>query len=220
LPKKELKLKDTIILFDRDSGVSIFQNFRGYNNLIDDAEWLLERTPQRSRGFLIRTVSTNGQDGIWIGEYDYNSSQIIRQDIIFDGNSFLLSKMISDYAAHKITEKRIMKKLAIDALKKKIKSKIVQDFKYYVCPIDRFYHSCIHIEKINETLKRKFEKGKKIPYSLVAEEIAKTKPCEEVIVCPLMVPNSFESVLNLNKALKSRKLGEIKIISPEIVEII
>jgi len=219
LPKEDLKLKDTIILFDRDLGLSIFQNFRGYNNLIDDAEWLLERTPQKSKGFIIRPVSKSEREGIWIGEYSRIDSQIKRQDLIFDSDAYLLNKIISDYAHHKITEKKLIEKIAIDTLKKKLKSRIVQDFKYYTCPTDRFYHSCVHVKKIYEELMRKYGKSRKIPYSLVAEEIMKTKPCEDVIVCPLMVPNLFERVLNLNKALKSRGLGEIKFLSPEIVEI-
>ncbi|MEM2111563.1 MAG: hypothetical protein QXX08_06765 [Candidatus Bathyarchaeia archaeon] len=217
---RNLKLNDTIILFDRDLGISIFQNFRGYDNLIDDAEWLLERTPQKSRGFLIRPVNNDGRDGIWIGEYSYNSNKITRQDILFDRNASLLNKQISDYSAHKIAEKKMIKKLAIDVLKKKLKSEIVQNFKYYICPVDRFYYSCAHINKIYEALMRKYGRGKKILYSTVAEEIANTKPCEDVIVCPLLTPNTFERILNLKKAFKARKLGETLFISSDTMKII
>jgi hypothetical protein len=202
-------------------GISIFQSFRSYNNLIDDAEWLLERTPQRSRGFLIRPVSRCEQDGLWIGEYGHGRSQIDRQDLIFSKNALSLSNIILDYSDRKIAGKAFMKKISVQVLKQKLKSRIIQDFKYYICPTDRFYKSCIHIEKVYEQLTKKYGKGLRIPYSQVAEEIEKTKPCEEVIVCPLMIPNLFERVLNLNKALKSRKLGETKLVDrSDTVEII
>jgi hypothetical protein len=220
LPEKNLTLKDTMILFDRDLGLSVFQNFRGYNNLTDDAEWLLERTSQKSRGFLIRPMSKDKEEGVWIGEYDYGGSQINRQELIFSKTASVLSRLISDYADHKITEKKFMKKIAINSLKKKLKSRIVHDFRYYVCPPDFFYRSCTHIDKVYEELTRKYGKGSKIPYMLVVEEIAKTKPCEDVIVCPLIVPNSFEGILNLDKALKSRKLGEVKLITSDMVKIV
>jgi hypothetical protein len=45
-------------------------------------------------------------------------------------------------------------------------------------------------------------------------------PCGDVIVCPLLVPNSFERVLNLNKDLKSRELGELRIKTSDIIEIV
>lgn len=217
--EKGLELKDTIIVFDRDSGPSVFQNFRGYDDLADDAEWLLERFPRKSKGFLIRPISKEGQDGVWLGEYDYNGNQINRQEMLFDSCAAVLSRLISDYAAHRIAEKDVMKRVAISRLKKTMKSRIIQDFKYYICPVDRAHYSCPHVPRVYEALVRKYGKNTKIPYSLVAKELEATKPCGEVIVCPLMVPNSFERVLNLNKALKSRQLGEIRLISSDMVEI-
>jgi hypothetical protein len=220
LLNKELNLKDTVILFDRDEGISIFPNFRSYDNVIDDAEWLLERTPQKSRGFIIRPVSRKTKEGIWIGEYNHRDNQINRQDFSFDEEASNLNKTISDYSSRRrIPEKKFRKEIDIDQLRKKLKSKIIQDFKYYTCPTDRFYQSCTHIEKVHAELTRKHGKGKKIPYDLVAQEITKTKPCQDVIVCPLMVPNLFERVLNLNKALKIRRLGEIKFITSTTVEL-
>ena len=95
MPEQNPKLKDTVILFDRDQGISIFQNIRGYNNLTDDAEWLLERTPQKSRGFILRPISKDGQEGIWVGEYTHAGNQITRQDLIYNRNGSAMSKMIS-----------------------------------------------------------------------------------------------------------------------------
>jgi hypothetical protein len=207
-----------MILFDRDADISIFQNFRGYNDLIDDGEWLLERTSQKSKGFIIRLISNGKQDGVWIGEYDCGSNQIIRQDILFDRNTSFLNKLVSNYLSNKITEKEIKRKIAVNELKKKIKSEIIQDFKYYFCPIDRSYYSCNHIKRIFDELIRKYGKNKKISYSEVAKEIEFTKP-SEVIVCPLIVPNVFERMLNLKKAIKSHKLGEIKLIRSDMVEL-
>ncbi len=218
--EKGLELKDTIIIFDRDLGPSIFQNFRGYDDLADDAEWLLERFPQKSKGFVIRPLSRDGQHGLWLGEYDYNGNQISRQETLWDSNASLLSRRISDYASRRVAEKEIAKSVAIDRLKKTMKSKIILGFKYYLCPIDRSYYTCPHIQQIYDELTRKYGKNVKVPYALVAKEIETTKPCDEVIVCPLVVPNSFERILNLNKALKSRKLGEIRIISSDTVEIV
>ena len=219
MSNESLELKDTVILFDRDLGVSIFQNFRGYNNLMDDAEWLLERTPQKSRGFIIRPVGRAKQAGVWIGEYSNRANRVVRQEILFDRGSSSLSKAVSNYATHKITERTLLDRVAIDALKKKLKSGIIRDFKYYLCPIQRFYASCVHIERVYEALK-KYRDAEKIPYSVVAEEIEKTKPCDDVVMCPLMVPNSLERVLNLAKALRSRGMGEIGFLGSDLVKII
>ncbi|RJS74520.1 hypothetical protein CW712_06415 [Candidatus Bathyarchaeota archaeon] len=219
MTNRKLKLKNVIILFDRDWGVSVFQNFRGYDDLVDDAEWLLERTPQKSKGFLIRPVSEGGREGIWIGEYNQKGNQIRRQDVLFDGNVASLNRLIGEYVDHKVSEKRFMEKIVIEDLRKKLDSRIVRDFKYYTCPSDRFYRSCIHIERIYRELTNKYGKSKKIPYSKIAEAVEKIDPCEDVIVCPLMEPNVFVRLLNLNKAFKSRKLGEIKFTDSGFVEI-
>jgi hypothetical protein len=220
LPNKNLGLEDTMILFDRDIGVSIFQNFKGYNNLADDAEWLLERTPQKSRGFIIRPVRKDQQDGIWIGEYDYRGNQISRQELLLDSEASAFCLMIKNYSINRISERKLMEKLSIEGLRKTLKSAIVKDFRYYVCPFNRFYHSCIQVDRVYDELIGKYGKGKKIPYSEVAREIENAKPCEDVIVCPLMVPNLFERVLNLNNALKTRKLGEIIFTTSDNVEIV
>jgi hypothetical protein len=220
LPDKNLELKDTMVLFDRDLGVSIFQNFKGYNDLADDAEWLLERTSQKSRGFIIRPVRKNNHDGLWIGEYDYRGNQINRQEFLFDSKASTLCLMIKNYVLHKVSEKRLLEKLSIESLRKTLKSTIVQDFRFYVCPANRFYRSCVQVDKIYAELIKKYGKGKKVHYFEVAKEIEKAKPCEDVVVCPLMVPNLFERILNLNNALRIRKLGEIRFTSSDNVEIL
>jgi hypothetical protein len=220
LRDENLELKDTMILFDRDLGASFFQNYKGYNNLADDAEWLLERTPQKSRGFIIRPVRKGKREGLWIGEYDYRGNQINRQEFLFDSDASAFCLMIKNYVAHRISEKRLFEKLSIEGLRKTLKSTIVKDFRHYTCPADRFYHSCIQVDRVYNELIKKYGKGKKVPYSEVGREIESTKPCEAVIVCPLMTPNLFERVLNLNNALKSRKLGEIRFTTSDMVEII
>ena len=103
--KKDINLKDVLILFDRDWGISIFHNFRGYNNLIDDVEWLLERTTQKSRGFFIRPIKDNKNIGVWIGGYDYKGNNINKQDFLFGEKASAFSKIISDYIEHKISKK-------------------------------------------------------------------------------------------------------------------
>jgi len=219
LPNKELILKGTVILYDRDQGISVYPNIRSYDNAVDDAEWLLERTPQKSRGFIIRPVTKNQKQGIWIGEYNHDGNQIERQNLVTDEQAQKLGKTITDYSDRKISEKKLIERIQIDQLRKKLKSSIIQDFKYYTCPTDRFYQTCSHIPKAYTELTRKYGKGTRIPYTLIAQEIARTKPCQEVTVCPLMTPNLFERVLNLNKALKTRKLGEMKSITSDTVEI-
>jgi hypothetical protein len=56
------------------------------------------------------TGSNGKHAGIWIGEYGYAGSTIVRQNIVFDRNASLLSKQITDYAARKLSEKNILKK--------------------------------------------------------------------------------------------------------------
>ncbi|MEM2985317.1 MAG: hypothetical protein QXL24_08845, partial [Candidatus Jordarchaeaceae archaeon] len=114
LTNKNLELSDTIILFDRDLGVSIFQNYKGYNNLVDDAEWLLERTSQKSRGFIIRPVRKCQKCGIWIGEYDYRGNQINRQELLFDSNTEIYCTMIENFARKRVSEKKIMEKFSLE----------------------------------------------------------------------------------------------------------
>lgn len=218
MSKRDPKLKDIMILFDRNLGISIFSNFRAYDNLIDDAEWLLERT-QNSRGFIIRPVSDGDRNGIWIGEYDHNNNEITREDLIFNASASRLSRAILDYSEHKITEKAVMKKLAVDVLKGKIKSKIIQDFKYYTCPAERFYYTCSNIRKVYENLKKKYGGEEKVPYSLVADDVLNIIQCKDVIICPLKVHNAFERIYNFNKALKNLGIGEIIFISPGMVRI-
>ncbi|MBS7657146.1 hypothetical protein KEJ33_04395 [Candidatus Bathyarchaeota archaeon] len=219
LTNKNLELSDTIILFDRDLGVSIFQNYKGYNNLVDDAEWLLERTSQKSRGFIIRPVRKCQKCGIWIGEYDYRGNQINRQELLFDSNTEIYCTMIENFARKRVSEKKIMEKFSLENLRKTIESSIIRDFKYYICPPNRFYHSCMQVEKIYNLLIQKYGKGKRISYSEIAKEIENAKPCEDVIVCPLRVSNLFERILNLNDAFKIRKLGELRFTSSDNIEI-
>lgn len=219
---ENLKLGSAIVLFDRNFGEYFFQDFRGYGNPLDDAEWLLERTTQRSWGFMIRPIAYGERCGLWIGEYAPNSNQIIREETIFSGNSSSISKLLFDYGDHKISEKKLSRKLTLKVCKEKLQeSRIIQDFKHYICPSERFYNSCPHVEGIYKTIMEKYGLGAEIHYSMMAEIIANIKPCEDVIICPLLSsPNTFERVINLNKALRSRKLGEIKIIDRSMVKII
>ena len=221
LLRDHLKLGGAIILFDRDYGVFFFQNFRGYSNLLDDAEWLLERTPQKSWGFIIRPIISGEQYGLWIGEYGPHKNQVIREEMIFDKKASTLSKMLFDYEAHKIDEKKIRRKLTLDSCKKLFcKSKIIRNFKYYTCPAEYFYKHCPYIEKIYKSLIEKYGRGSKVHYSLVIDEISSIKQCDNVLICPLMTANTFEAIMNLNKALRYRKTGEIKIVDQNMVEIL
>lgn len=219
MTQEELRLMDTVILYDRDFDISIFQNFRGYDSLLDDAEWLLERTSRKSRGFIMRIITKNGKRGLWIGEYNQGEKQICRQDFIFEDSAEAISKTIMDYVNKKISEKDLLEKIKIENLRKHLNSRIVQDFKHYHCPSYRFLYDCPYVNKIYLKLTKKYGKGKKIPYSLIAEEIEQIETCKDVIICPLSVPNLFERVLNLNKAFKTRKLGEIRFTAPDFVEI-
>jgi len=216
----DLQLTDTVILYDRDFGVSIFQNFRGYDNLRDDAEWLLERTSRKSRGFLMRIVIKNGKRGIWIGEYTQGEKQIGRQEFIFEGSAETISRMISDHVNRKISEENLLEKIRIENLRKYLNSRILRDFKHYYCPSHRFLYECPYVDKIYSKLTEKYGKDKRIPYSLVAEEIEQIETCDDVIVCPLSVSNLLERLLNLNRAFKTRRLGEIKFITPDFIKLL
>jgi len=217
--QEELQLTDTVILYDRDFGISIFQNFRGYDSLLDDAEWLLERTSRKSRGFLMRIVIKEGKKGIWIGEYDQGKKQIGRQDFIFGDSAEAVGKIILDYVNRKISEESLIEKIKIEKLRRHLNSRIIRDFKHYYCPSYRFLYECPYIEKMYSKLIKKYGRNEKIPYSLLAEETEKIERCRDVIVCPLSAPNLFERILNLNKAFKTRKLGEIRFVAPDFIEI-
>jgi len=218
--QEELQLTDTVILYDRDFGVSIFQNFRGYDSLLDDAEWLLERTSRKSRGFLMRVVIKNGKRGIWLGEYTHGERQISRQDFIFEDSAETVSKMIMDYVNGKVSEENLLRNIRIENLRKHLNSRILRDFKHYHCPSYRFLYECPYVDKVYSRLTERYGRGKRIPYSLLAEEIERIETCKDVIICPLSVSNLFERILNLNKAFKTRKLGEIRFIAPDFIEIV
>jgi len=219
LTREELQLTDTVILYDRDYGTSIFRNFKGYNSLLDDAEWLLERTSRKSRGFIMRIIIKNGKRGIWIGEYGEGERQIGRQDFIFEDSAEAVSKTIIKYMNGKISEENLLKRIRIENLREHLNSRIIQDFKHYYCPPYRFPYECPYVDEIYGRLTEKYGKGVKIPYSLVAEEIEHIETCKDVIICPLSPPNLFERILTLNKAFKTRKLGEIRFAAPEFIEI-
>ena len=215
---EDLQLTDIMIMYDRDFGISIFQNFRGYDSLLDDAEWLLERTHCRSRGFLIRVVMKGSKTGLWIGEYLYGKKGIVRQELIFQGYVGNISKAILDYASGRISENNLLRRIRIENLRE-LKSKIIRDFKYYYCPSNRFLYECSYVNEIYSRLVEKYGRENQIPYSLLAREIEKIEPCRDVIICPLVASNIFERILNLNRALKTRKIGEIKFVTPDFVEI-
>lgn len=217
MTKEDLRLEDVLILFDRNSGISIFQNLRGYNDSVDDAEWILERNP-KTKGFILRPVTRGDEDGLWIGEYTYNSNAVIGHEVLCDEAARQVGKSIRNYARRGIAERRIMEKLNINLLKEKLRSQIVQRFRYYECPIDQFYYTCGEVEKTYEVLSEKY-RDEKVPYSRVADEILATAECSEAVICPLRTPNAFERIYNLNRALKSRGIGEIRFISPGIVQV-
>lgn len=210
-----------MVLFDRDYGIFFFQDFRGYSSLIDDAEWLLERTPQRSWGFMIRPVASGERFGLWIGKYGPHLNQIIREELLFDENSSALGRMLFDYMNHKISEEKIRRKITLDFCKKNLRSsEIIQGFKYYTCHMERFYKSCPHVERIYRSLEEKYGRGSIVHYSLVADVIFSVKQCEDVLICPLLASsNAFEAIINLNRVLRYRKIGEIKIADRNMVEI-
>ena len=102
-------IQNILILIDRDTGVNIFRNFRGYGNLKDDAEWILERTPERSLGFLIRPMRKNDEKGIWIAEY--NNKGLNREEYLFDYHSASLSNIILNHNTKKLNTKKFINNL-------------------------------------------------------------------------------------------------------------
>lgn len=218
---ENLKLGSIIVLFDRDLGTLFFRDFRGYGNLLDDAEWLLERTPQKSWGFMIRPIMDSERYILWIGEYSPHTNQIVREEIISDRRASAISKTLFRYANRKISERSVSKRITIEKCKEMLlESKIIQDFKYYICPRERFYKGCPHIDEIYRVIRERYNSGIRIRYSALAEIISEIKPCDDVIICPLLSSNSFERIITLNEALEGRGLGKIKIINQDMVEII
>ena len=215
----DLRLMDTVILYDRDFGVSIFRNFRGYDSLLDDAEWLLERTTNKSQGFLMRVVVKDGVRGLWIGEYLQGRNQICRQELIFGDSAEEIANLFIDYAEGRVSEGDFLDEVKIDNLRRRLKSRIIRDFRYYGCPSDRFLYECPHVDEIYIRLVRKYCRGVKVPYSLIVKEIRLEERCDDAILCPLAASNALERILNFNRALKTRGIGEIKFVSPDFVEI-
>jgi len=215
--KGRITLKDTIILFDRDFGVSIFTHFRGYDNPVDDAEWLLERN-MISKGFILRPVTRNAKDGLWIGEYRNSNSEVVKSEEIYDEKAAKLHRDITLYASKKMSERDLLEELSIRSLKK-IQSSIIQKFKYYTCPSSYFYFKCKEIERVFKALSETYGDQERVYYSEIANDLLRMVKCEDVIICPLRVPNAFERIHNFNRAIRSRGLGELLIISPSFIRV-
>lgn len=217
LINKDLRFKDILILFDINSGFSVFQNFRGYNDPIDDAEWILERNP-KTKGFILRPVSCGDREGLWIGEYGYNSNTIVRHEVLCDRAALQVGKSIMNYAHRKITERQVLDKLSVNSLKEKLRSEIIQRFRYYECPLEHFYYTCREVKRVYDILRNIYD-DKMVSYSKVADDTSAVTKCSEAVICPLRVPNAFERIYNLDRAVKIRGLGEIKMISPGVVQL-
>ena len=213
-----LKLRDILILFDRDFGLSIFENFRGYDSPIDDAEWILERNP-KTKGFILRPVTNVSEKGLWVGEYTPHGSSITRYEVLNGKGALQSSRLISNYIDRKITEREIAEKLNLKWLKKKLESDIIRDFRYYECPSNHFYNMCDEVERVYESLRMRYG-SRRVPYGEIADEISATVRCSDAIICPLKASNAFERIHSLNRALKSRRIGEIRIVSPGIVQLV
>ena len=213
-----VSLRDTLVLFDRDFGVSIFPNFRGYNNPVDDAEWLLERS-MISRGFILRPIVREGRHGLWIGEYTRSNSEVTRSEEVYDDDASKIHQLMVKYMSKEASERRLLEKLSITSLKR-MESQIIRGFKYYVCPPGHFYHKCREVERVYGLLREKYGSGGKVFYSLVADDILRIIQCEDAVVCPLKAPNALDRLHNLGKAVRSRGLGELRFIERSFVEII
>ncbi|MEM3716577.1 MAG: hypothetical protein QW145_05405 [Candidatus Bathyarchaeia archaeon] len=218
---ESLSLGSVIVIFDRDYGTFFFRDLRAYGSLTDDAEWLLERTPQRSWGIMIRPVACGEKYGLWVGEYGPHSNQVIREEITFDGGASSISRALFGYAEHRVEEKEVRRIVTIDTCKRKIRgSRIIQDFKHYTCPAKRFYEDCPHVKETYEAIRSKYGLGVKVHYSLILNVISNVKQCDDVLICPFLSrPNPFERIIVLNEALRSRKLGEIRIVDGNLVQI-
>lgn len=219
---KNMKLGETILVFDRDHGRIIFRGVRGYGNLLDDAEWLLERTPQRTWGFMIRSIINNGQYGLWIGEYTPSSDKVTREETIFSRGSSTLSKLLLKYDNGIISEKEINRRINdVETLRKLLpESNIIRDFQYFVCPKERLYSRCPHVGEIYEALKERYYSAGRLHYFQAAEIMSKINKCRDVIICPLTAsPNALESLLLLDKVLRNRKIGCIRIVDRNNIEL-
>ncbi|MEM2320834.1 MAG: hypothetical protein QXS79_03000 [Candidatus Bathyarchaeia archaeon] len=188
--------------------------------MLDDAEWLLERTPQKSWGFMIRPIIHEKQYGLWIGEYMPNN-KITREEILFGGGSSTISELLLEYEESRVGEREIDRKIDIETLRRTLpESNIIQDFKYFVCPEERFYNRCPRLEEIYKAIKERCGSAKRLHYSQVAVIISGIDKCYDVIICPLLAsPNALERILIFDKILRSRKIGRMKIADRNIIEV-
>lgn len=219
---KDIKVGSIIIIFDRDFGRLVFRDVRIYENLLDDAEWLLERTQQKSWGFMIRPIIQEKQYGLWIGEYMPDNSRVILEEILFSKGSSAISKLLFKYSENKVSEKEVNRRVNVDTLKKMLpESNIIRDFKYFTCPEERFYNRCPCIEEIYRVIGERYGYAPRLYYSRVAEIISSVNKCHDIIICPLQAsPNALERIFVLNRILQSRRIGEIKIINRSLVKVI
>ncbi|MCX8171927.1 MAG: hypothetical protein N3E47_08255, partial [Candidatus Bathyarchaeota archaeon] len=132
-----------------------------------------------------------------------------------------IGRLLFDYAEHRVEERKIRRIVTIDTCKKKIRgSSIIQSFKHYTCTTKRFYEYCPHVEETYRAIRDRYGLGAKVHYSLILDVISNVKQCDDVLICPFLSrPNPIERIIVLNEALRSRKLGEIKIIDGNLVQI-
>ena len=200
-------LTDILIVFDRNLGVSVFKNLRGYDDPIDDAEWLLERNPM-SQGFIIRPVSDGYRDGLWIGAYRQGLSRIVRHEVLYDEGAREIADLIKRYHYGEVGEREFMGRMNIEFIKGRIDSPIVHEFRYGRCPQDHYYYVCGEVDRVYNVLLERFG-GRRIPLSCMADLVLEENKCSNATLCPLKVSNAFERIYNLNRALKIRRKGEI-----------
>jgi len=190
-------LSCTAILFDRDCLISIFNNLRAFNNLTTDAEWVLERSSKTS-GFIVRPIGNVDEEGLWIGEYRKNT--ITREERFYDEDVKTIRKIVEGCK----DEEDVKKKLGIDILKEKLKSEIVQDFRYFWCPEEKGILKCPNVEVIRDSLRNESENSKGVIRCFeVVDAISKHNSCPYTnMYCPLKDPNEYNRVLSYIKLLK------------------
>jgi len=186
---------------------------KGFNDLIEDAEWLLERTSTKINGFIIRPIRNGDGEGLWIGEYIAN--KITREEKIYDENARKIRKIIEEYDAE--GEEDIKNKIGIDLLREELKSKIVQDFRYFWCPEKREILKCPNIETIRNKVRGETKKSdgtiRDFEIAGIINDVNKNNPCPHTnMYCPLRDPNEFNRVINYERMVRKYHNDKIKLI--------
>jgi hypothetical protein len=198
-------LKDAVYVFDEKYPVVIFPNPKFSSNFIFNIECLLENNDKYKRGLALKEMDANRFQGVWVGEYNrrkYNRVKILRSELVFGFSIESAIKSLGENSTEKLNIKYLKR-----ALKSRLRSKVVMNFRYLGCQEER-KSWCL-----NRILKQYDKTSGEINYLELGDMISKLLKCKDVLLCPLRKANSMDRVYNFAEMLSMNSDKKVEFVS-------